>query len=65
MTSVIPSSRTRDDLRDRGLLARRSLPVPLQVSGPDPLEVDAFYRYHETIQRFFDRAAEVETRYEE
>jgi hypothetical protein len=38
--------------------------VPLRVSGPDQLEVDAFYRYNETIQRFFNGAAEIETRYE-
>ena len=38
--------------------------VPLRVSGPDQLEVDAFYRYSETIQRFFNGAAEIETRYE-
>lgn len=38
--------------------------VPLQVSGPDQLEVDVFYRYHETIQRFFNGAAGIETRYE-
>jgi hypothetical protein len=37
--------------------------VPLRVSGPDQLEVDAFYRYNETIQRFFNGAAEIETRY--
>ena len=38
--------------------------VPLRVSGPDQLEVDAFYRYGETIQRFSNGAAEIETRYE-
>lgn len=36
---------------------------PLRVSGPDQLEVDVFYRYQETIQRFFNGAAGVETRY--
>lgn len=38
--------------------------VPMRVTGPDQLEVDAFYRYHETIQRFFNGAAAIETRYE-
>lgn len=37
--------------------------VPLRVSGPDQLEVDVFYRYHETLQRFFNGAAQIETRY--
>ncbi len=36
---------------------------PLRVSGPDQLETDAFYRYNETLQRFFDGAARVETSY--
>ena len=35
--------------------------VPLRVSGPDQLETDAFYRYNQTLQRFFDGAAWVET----
>ena len=38
--------------------------VPLRVSGPDQLEIDAFYRYNETIQRFFNGAAGIATRYE-
>jgi hypothetical protein len=35
--------------------------VPMRVSGPDQLETDAFYRYNQTLQRFFDGAARVET----
>jgi hypothetical protein len=31
--------------------------VPMRVKGPNQLEVDAFYRYNETLQRFFDAAA--------
>jgi hypothetical protein len=30
---------------------------PMRVSGPDQLEIDKFYRYAETLQRFFDGAA--------
>jgi hypothetical protein len=35
--------------------------VPMRVSGPDQLETDAFYRYNESLQRFFDGAASVPT----
>jgi hypothetical protein len=34
---------------------------PMRVHGPDQLEVDAFYRYNETLQRFFDGAARLPT----
>jgi len=37
--------------------------VPMRVSGPDQLEVDAFYRYNESLQRFFNGAADVPTTY--
>jgi hypothetical protein len=36
---------------------------PMRVSGPDQLETDAFYRYNESLQRFFDGAASVPTSY--
>lgn len=36
---------------------------PMLVSGPDQLETDAFYRYNESLQRFFDGAASVPTSY--
>jgi len=36
---------------------------PMRVSGPDQLEADAFYRYNETLQRFFNGSARVETVY--
>jgi len=36
---------------------------PMRVSGPDQLETDAFYRYNETLQRFFNGSASVETIY--
>jgi hypothetical protein len=36
---------------------------PMRVTGPDQLEVDAFYRYNETLQRFFNGAAAVPTAY--
>lgn len=35
--------------------------VPMRVDGPDQLEIDAFYRYNQNLQRFFDGAAEVKT----
>ncbi len=35
--------------------------TPMRVDGPDQLEIDAFYRYNQSLQRFFDGAAEVET----
>jgi hypothetical protein len=37
--------------------------VPMRVTGPDQLEVDAFYRYNESLQRFFNGAAAVPTAY--
>ncbi len=36
---------------------------PLRVTGPNQLEVDAFYRYNESLQRFFNGAANVPTSY--
>lgn len=36
---------------------------PMRVTGPDQLEVDAFYRYNQTLQRFFSGAAQVPTTY--
>jgi hypothetical protein len=38
---------------------------PMRVTGPDQLEVDAFYRYNQTLQRFFNGAAAVPTAYAE
>jgi hypothetical protein len=34
---------------------------PLRVDGPDQLETDAFYRYNQTLQRFFEGAARIDT----
>ncbi len=36
---------------------------PMLVSGPDQLQIDAFYRYNQSLQRFFNGAAQVATRY--
>ncbi len=36
---------------------------PLRIDGPDQLEIDAFYRYHESLQRFFNDTAEIDTTY--
>ena len=36
---------------------------PMRVTGPDQLEVDAFYRYNQSLQRFFNGATEVPTAY--
>ena len=36
---------------------------PMEVTGPDQLEVDAFYRYNESLQRFFNGASAVSTSY--
>ncbi len=36
---------------------------PRRVSGPDQLQIDAFYRYNQSLQNFFNGAAEVETSY--
>ena len=36
---------------------------PMRVTGSDQLETDAFYRYNESLQRFFDGAASVPTSY--
>ena len=38
---------------------------PMVVTGPDQLEVDAFYRYNESLQRFFNGALAVATAYPE
>ena len=35
--------------------------VPMAVSGPDQLETDIFYRYNQTLQRFFNGAAGLAT----
>ena len=37
--------------------------APMRVTGPDQLEVDAFYRYNQSLQRFFDGAVAVPTVY--
>ncbi len=37
--------------------------VPMRVTGPDQLEVDTFYRYNESLQRFFNGAVDVPTAY--
>lgn len=37
--------------------------TPMRVSGPDQLEVDTFYRYNQSLQRFFNGAAAVPTTY--
>lgn len=36
---------------------------PMLVSGPDQLETDAFFRYNESLQRFFDGASSIATSY--
>jgi hypothetical protein len=36
---------------------------PLRVTGPSQLEIDAFYRYNESLQRFFNGAAKLPTSY--
>lgn len=36
---------------------------PMRVTGPDQLEVDAFYRYNQSLQRFFNGAADLPTAY--
>ncbi len=36
---------------------------PMVVGGPDQLQIDTFYRYNQSLQRFFNGAARAETRY--
>jgi hypothetical protein len=36
---------------------------PMVVSGPDQLQTDAFYRYNESLQRFFNGASSIATSY--
>ncbi len=36
---------------------------PMVVSGPDQLQTDAFYRYNESLQRFFNGASSITTSY--
>ena len=36
---------------------------PMRVSGPDQLQIDAFYRYNESLQRFFNGASSIATVY--
>ena len=36
---------------------------PMVVSGPDQLQIDAFYRYNESLQRFFNGASTIATSY--
>jgi len=37
--------------------------APLRVGGPDQLEIDVFYRFNATLQRFFNDSAEIQTTY--
>jgi len=36
---------------------------PMRVTGADQLKIDTFYRYNQTLQRFFNGATEVPTVY--
>jgi hypothetical protein len=36
---------------------------PMVVTGPDQLQIDAFYRYNESLQRFFNGASSIATSY--
>ena len=36
---------------------------PMVVDGPDQLETDAFYRYNQSLQQFFNGAAGLATQY--
>ncbi len=36
---------------------------PMVVSGPDQLRIDAFYRYNESLQRFFNGSKSIATSY--
>ncbi len=36
---------------------------PMVVSGPDQLQIDAFYRFNESLQRFFNGASAISTSY--
>jgi hypothetical protein len=36
---------------------------PMVVDGPDQLETDVFYRYNQSLQLFFNGAAEMATQY--
>ena len=33
---------------------------PMTISGPDQLQIDAFYRYNQSLQQFFNGAAQLE-----
>ena len=35
---------------------------PMVLGGPDQLQIDAFYRYNQSLQQFFNGAAQLETR---
>lgn len=37
------------------------LDQPLRLGGPDQFETDVFYRYNESLQRFFSDSAEIDT----
>ncbi len=37
--------------------------VPMHLDGPDQLEIDTFFRYNQSLQRFFNGAAAVPTIY--
>ncbi len=36
---------------------------PMEVTGPDQLQIDAFYRYNQSLQRFLNVSAGIETSY--
>ena len=33
---------------------------PMAISGPDQLQIDTFYRYNQSLQKFFNGAAQLE-----
>ena len=37
---------------------------PMLVSGPNQLQIDVFYRYNESLQRFFNGASSIATSYQ-
>ena len=38
--------------------------VPLKIEAEDQLQEDLFYRYNQTLQEFFNGAAEIETEFD-
>lgn len=61
---MIENIRTHGEADLQHTLNVLTLPgVPLKLEAPDQLRADLFFRYNQTLQEFFNGAAEIETEF--